>query len=91
MPKKELKKYKQVLKILQEVDPLGLMAAGIPYHQRSFEIFLILDKLKTCWNVENVYQAIKDIFDNTLGCNLGFQKKHRQIAKKVWKLKKSMI
>jgi len=59
--------FEKIKQVVDEWDPIGLLAMGAPENEYYFEVKELFDKLNNNFNVSDVSEIIYDIFIKRFG------------------------
>lgn len=76
-------RHKLLSKIINSVDPIGLIGGGSPDDEYSDEIAKILSVIKNGNDIKDITDKIYEIFSTSFGSEMaGLKKTYEEIAKK---------
>ena len=72
--------------MINNVDPIGLIAGGAPGDEYHMEAEIIVANLNKITDSREIYKVVKNIFDKNFGKDTNRDNRYILLAQKLWQL-----
>ena len=77
--------YAELSRLVEEADPIGLVAGGAPADEYGPEVSTILAGIRECASVESVQQMVHAVFVRWFGEDIaGHVSNYSDLSKNIW-------